>query len=259
MLVNISFLALVAAAMVGLAVAGERAGDRTMAFTAGGTAAILILVVAGAAPVHLRMRRQARTDVITAQASSTGEDGVSMPNLSWLFGWSVALMATVTGCAAAMVFAVTTAEGSLHHARSLVLLVVGLAAASYGACFMFEVARGAISRGGVVLSPSGISHRSLFHEEFVSWNDVLDVVPSYDRGNVIALLVAPYGVRRRWTTRLAFRRQPQPDTVEIRATALAVDPALLFHALAYYRARPEAQGELATSVGLQRTSRGMVR
>jgi hypothetical protein len=41
-------LAMVAAAMVGLAVGGERAGDRTIAIITGGTAAIVILLVAGA-------------------------------------------------------------------------------------------------------------------------------------------------------------------------------------------------------------------
>jgi hypothetical protein len=256
MLLGIGFLALLAAVMVGLAIAGEREGDRAMTIIGSSTAAILILVVAGAAPVHLRMRRRTRTGVITARTTGTGEAGVSMPNSSWLFVWSVALMVMVAGCAAAVAFVVTTTEGAFSHARSLVLLVVGTAAALYGAWFILEVARGKIARGGVVLSPSGVGHRSLFHEEFVGWRDVLDVVPGYDRGPIIALVAAPHAVRRRLTTRLALRRRLPPGVVEIRGTTLAVDPALLLHALTYYRARPDARSELATSVGLQRISGG---
>jgi hypothetical protein len=60
--------------------------------------------------------------------------------------------------------------------------------------------------------------------------------------------------RRKWS----FKQQEFTllPHFSVRGWSLAVDPALLYHALRYYHAHPEARAELGTEAGLRRVRSG---
>lgn len=62
-------------------------------------------------------------------------------------------------------------------------------------------------------------------------------------------------MRHRNTSVVALGHKPKRK-MTVQAGNLAVDPALVYHALGYYLTHPEARTELATDVGVQRIRTG---
>jgi hypothetical protein len=254
MLLNLIFIGMIAVGLGGISVAALYAGDQGPGLLFGGGAVMCVLVVAGVAPLH-RIRRRWRPRVVTIHTTGSGERGVRIPYSAWWFGWLVTLIAITGGLFAAVVLWVLLASG-LEEARNVIGVMLGLAAVPYCGWFLLDVVRGRVARGGVVLTPNGIHHRYLMLDEFLAWDSVMSVAARHERGPTIEVSEAPGKVRRRITSWVALRRLPPSGPVKLYGRLLAVDPAVAYHAVGYYRSRPDVRRELATDAGLRRIRTG---
>lgn len=75
---------------------------------------------------------------------------------------------------------------------------------------------------------------------------------------LVGLLALALGVRLRYRSLLAKPRKnaPPPTSVKIPGALLSIDPALAFHTLRYYHARPSARAELGADAALDRLRHG---
>jgi hypothetical protein len=118
------------------------------------------------------------------------------------------------------------------------------------------IVAGFVRRGrlGIGLSPAGVYHRSWFGTCFYPWESIQGIQPV--RRPRLAVLMS---------VRESARRNPNPEETpiggfgafrrsmtRIQAGALAVNPALAYHALGFYLAHPDLRGELGTESGVER-------
>lgn len=254
MLLAIPYLGVLTLGLAGAAAVAARMGEPAVVVAFAGAAVLLALVTGGTARL-LRVRRRWRPDAVTPHELRPGEPGVRIRYSGWWFGWLVALVVAVTGYAGAALV------GSLRSdllpdelaGRAAVFAVVGVVAIPYCGWFLWEVARGRVARGQVVLTPTGVHHRGLVHEEFVAWESMVAVAAVDDRGPVIAITTGPGGRQWRRTSRVSLQRRPaDPLALTIHGRVLAVDSAVLYHALRHYHAHPDHRSELATAAGVTR-------
>jgi hypothetical protein len=128
--------------------------------------------------------------------------------------------------------------------RGLVLAVIAVLFAAFVAWFLVIVLR--VAPGTIVLSPTGIYHRSLVLEHFVPWDAVVNVLACEGRTPWITVKATPAsGMReRRYTGRIgAFESQFLPFMVA-RTMWLGANALPAYRALRYYFERPAERSKL---------------
>ncbi|QYN35499.1 hypothetical protein K1T35_45570 [Pseudonocardia sp. DSM 110487] len=139
--------------------------------------------------------------------------------------------------------------------------VVAAAGALFCLWLFIEFASGRIARGYLALTPTGIYHRSHIFEHYVPWSAVFEVsAVELSAGSFIAVNAFPaqgtHVRRTHWIGKtLEFRLLPY---LMVRCRLLAVDPVLVYYALGYYFAHPDARAELLTPAGERRIRGGNV-
>lgn len=208
----------------------------------------------------LRTRRHLSPKAVTLQVTGSAEDGVRIAYSGWLYRWLATMMLLTFAVFSGVVLSGLAGWVIPPFASPPGVVSVGLlsAAGLYCLWILIEMASGRLARGRVVLSPQGIYHRSLTFEHFAPWYAVNAVSAEDLNGPVIVAKAFPSDhTRVRRTSWVGKQQEFQllPYTA-VRGRSLAVDPAVLYHALRYYHAHPEARPELATDAGVRRIRNG---
>jgi hypothetical protein len=141
---------------------------------------------------------------------------------------------------------------------ALVWMTGAGAGALYMLRFCLHVLRGKLARGAVVLTPQGVFHRSWAFESYFRWDCAMFVDAAQLDGPLVELAVT--GDQASWFRRTSGLWEQeellyQPH-LAVRVMWLAVDPALLYHALRFYQQNAALRAELGDERGLQRLRTG---
>lgn len=204
----------------------------------------------------LRIRRRTSPKAITLRITGSDEDGVLIAYSGLLYRWLATMMLLTLAVLAGVVLSGLAgwAIPPFSSPPGIASVVVLSAAGLYCLWIVIEMASGRLARGCVVLSPQGIYHRSLTFEHFAPWCAVHTVSAEDVSGPLIVAKASPFDHTRVRRTSWAGKQQEFQllPYMAVRGRSLATDPAVLYHALRYYHAHPEARPELATDAGLQR-------
>lgn len=249
----ILFFAAVAALM--LAVGSTQTGSIYIGMTA-----LIVLIVVGVAPLYRVSRRTA--GAIEPGTGALGEAGVRLPYSAWWYGWVLVLIASLAAGPGALALYLFVGGGDAQSRLAQGMVVIGVVSLPFALWFFFEVLRGGVARGQLLLTPRGIHHRGMVQQEFVAWDDVFAVAAVNRRGlPVILVLVEPGRLEWAATSSWSIGRKRGGPTdltpiLELWVYLFPVNPVLVYHALEYYRTRREARAELATGAGVQRIRTG---
>lgn len=217
---------------------------------------LMLTVTAIGYLTRLRGRRPGISLLRHGPVSDLGEPGLLIPYSRALGAAAVLLPVSVllvTAPATIAFLAGIVVDGP--DTSGLVSTVVLWAISLYMGWLLVEVGRKKLTRGLLALTPSGVYHRSWAFHSYVPWTAITSVSTGQAReGPLITMAVfsnTPPWFHR--TSRLwkqdEFGLAPH---IAIKTAYLSVDPALAYHALAYYHAHPDARSELATTAALDR-------
>ena len=247
---SVGYLALMVLVLNVIAIGAFISGDAATGILVAAGAVYLFHVVGFAASTRWAPRRGQETG--TAGTAPDGERGVRFRYSAWPYYWLIVLLLlTDLGLLAIAAIAATTA--------TLVGVVIGVAAAALAALIAwFLVAVVRMAPGAVVLTPSGVWHRSLTFSQFVPWQDITQVMSGRIGVPVIVAEATPApDIRiRRYTGQFGTRELRYLPSVMVPAYWLAADPTSVYHALSHYPAHPELRAELSTSDGVRRIAEG---
>lgn len=232
-------LTLVAAAVTAAAIV---AGDVADAFIFGAGTVVLAHLVGMSINIMQRPRPADRPPV--ADVNDRGEAGVAFRYAFWPYYWLTVLFALFT--LGALAFAVVLAIQETH--TGWVLVAVGLAAAVLIGWYLVVLLR--LAPGKIVLTSTGIYHRSLFLEHFVPWEAVVDVQAREAPSPWITVKALPTNRtrERRHTGRIGgFEGQALPFLIA-RTQWLGANALPAYRAIRYYFEHPEERPKLAESV-----------
>ena len=247
---SVGYLALMVLVLIAIAGGAFISGDAATGILVAAGAVYLFHVVGFAASTRWSPRRRQGTG--TAATTPDGERGVRFRYSAWPYYWlTMLLLLTDLGLLAIAAIAVATA--------TLAGVVTGVAAVALAApiaWFLVAVVR--LAPGAVILTPSGVWHRSLTFSQFVPWQAITQVMSGQIGVPVIvAEASAAPGIRiRRYTGRFGTRELRYLPSVMVAAYWLAADPASVYHALSCYHAHPELRAELSTPDGVRRIAEG---
>jgi hypothetical protein len=187
------------------------------------------------------MRRPApATDQPPAGVTDQGERGLAFPYSRWAYYWLTAVLVMVVLFLAgfAVAFAAT------GKAVAWVMAAVFAAGALFLVWFLVVVLR--LAPGVVVVTPSGIYHRSLAFEHFVPWDAVVDVKARESRNPWITVKALPTSTtrERRHTGRLGPGVEGLPFMV-VRAHWLGANALPAYLTIKRYFENPGERPRLA--------------
>lgn len=220
-----------------------------------GASAIVILT-------RLRLRGRSTTAVRIGSTDDTGERGLVIPYSHALAATYVLVCATTL--ALFVVIAVVTLLALAAPGPTDMSLVaqaaICLAFVAYLAWTLIEATRRRLTAGAVILTPSGVYHRSWAFDSYLPWDQAVSVSAGQPGGQWITL--AAYGnAHPRIQRRSLLWKQPEyklaPHTA-IQGMYLAIDPGLAFHSLRFYHTNPAARAELGTDAAVRRVRNGAV-
>jgi hypothetical protein len=115
-----------------------------------------------------------------------------------------------------------------------------------------------LAPGKVVISPTGVYHRSLTSTYFVPWPAVVAVSARWIGTPVIVVSATPSADSRvrRYMGRFGSGEVRFLPMMVIRTAWLAADPATVYHALSFYGSHSGLRAELGQPDGLDRISQG---
>ncbi|GAA1533637.1 hypothetical protein GCM10009678_14940 [Actinomadura kijaniata] len=193
----------------------------------------------------------ARLTVLARDRAAVRHDGtgVVFPCRAGTGGPASVLYTLGTGTAAgALAFSTTsgTRGDPLLVAIALVFLGVGVVLSA-------RLATGRPRRARrVTLTPAAVVLERKPDPRAVPWRRIREITAQgADNTQFIVLLLSEGEPRDP-----GLRRFLPHSRIELHAQTLNVDPALLWHALCYYHAHPDARGELSDDRGLHRIIRG---
>jgi hypothetical protein len=195
-------------------------------------------------------RRSSRPSSLTVMPDGT--NAVTFPYSAWPYYWLTAIlvMTELVALAATVGFALSaTAVGVVLAA------VVGVVAMAVG-WFLVTMLR--LAPGKLVLSPTGVDHRSLTSTHFIPWSAIVAIFAAWVGTPVIAVKAFPSEETRvrRYLGRFGSGEVQALPLMVIRTVWLATDPTIVYHALSFYHAHPGLRAELATLAALDRISNG---
>jgi hypothetical protein len=195
-------------------------------------------------------RRSSRTSGLNA--TPDGTPGVTFSYSAWAYYWVTAvLVMTVPGV---LVLAVALAL-SASVVGIVTAVAIGVLAMLVG-WMLVTMLR--LAPGRLILSPMGVYHRSLTSTHFIPWQAIVAVSAGWTGTAIIAVKASPSQDTRvrRYLGRFGSGETRFLPIMVIRTAWLATDPAIVYHALSFYLARPELRAELATPDALDRISKG---
>ncbi len=199
-------------------------------------------------PRSSRQIHSAHLPEVDAQAVIVPYSG----SLQVLYALSMTVAALFFGFLAVGALAIGVDEG--FGVGQFIMLLVSGGITAYALWFLVDLALRKIRRGFVALTPTGIYHRSWALRGFFPWSDVIGVRAVHVGGPMIEVsMAANTGARLHRTSHAWLQSESRlaPHLV-IRTNWLAVDPALLYHALRHYQADSTARPELGREAGAQR-------
>jgi hypothetical protein len=226
--VSVSVLTLVAVVTATVAVSAVMTGEVAQALVFG-IGAILLGHLVGMSISALRRRAPGPLDG-SLGVTDDGEQGLAFPYARWSYYWLSVVLALVAVLAAGFA-AVMVQEGS---ATGWVLAVLAGGFAVSVVWFLVVVLR--LAPGTLVLTPTGIYHRSLVLEHFVPWDAVVDIQARAGPRPWITVKAMPASGTRehRHTGRLgAFEGQALPFMVA-RTQWLGANSVPAYRALQHY-------------------------
>ncbi|MCA2216256.1 hypothetical protein [Jidongwangia harbinensis] len=233
-----AFLTVVTAGLALAAVATAVTGDAVPAVVFG-LSAVLGAHIAGIAISGLRSPRPA-DDVRVLGETDKGEKGLAFPYARGPYYWlsvTLALVVLLAGGFAAVVAAAGSVTG-------WIVAAIAGGFAVFTGWFLVVLLR--LAPGTIVLTPTGIYHRSLVLEHFVPWDAVVDVQPREGRNPWITVRAMPTpGTReRRHTGRfVTFEGQALPFMIA-RSYWLGAHALPAYRALKFYVEHPGKRSAL---------------
>ncbi|MHA6797981.1 hypothetical protein [Bounagaea algeriensis] len=219
-------------------------GDSTIILLAG--AVFALSLTSATALLRLRVRQRGTSAVYTSHTRERREPSTVIPNLRgvWLMALTVLASALVMFGLVATVswgFLLTGTETSLRMIFQALLsttFVVGI-------IWVFSKAsEGVIAQGSLTLTAGGVTHKAWGPERHIPWEALDFIFPAPGENPNIAL---SYDSRR-----VTVPAKRKDDILPLSGNLLSVDPALAYHALAYYLDHPEARSELGTERSVER-------
>ncbi|MGH3907487.1 MAG: hypothetical protein ACRDTE_25415 [Pseudonocardiaceae bacterium] len=218
--------------------------------------ALLFLVL-----TRVGLRKRTASAVSYDEVRGFAERGVQIPYSFPVVAiyWTLGALALLFFLSIMVASALILADGRIAL-DSFFLFVAGLGVSIYLLWFVLDGLRGKLARGVIALTPTGVYHRSWSFQSYAPWDSVMDVHAAEADGPLIELLVTANGGSWHERTSVLWRQEEWSlaPHLAIRGRWLSVDPALLYHALRYYHAHPEARLELGTPAGAQRISEARV-
>lgn len=232
------FLAVITGVIALVAVASAMTGDYVEAIGFG-LAAVLVAHVTAIAVTGLWRPRPATVGP-AAGANDQGEHGLAFPYARLPYYLLAVTVGIVVVLAAGFVVLMTADGTGIGWA----LAAVGTVTAGFLGWFLVVLLR--LAPGTLVVTSSGIYHRSLVLEHFVPWEAVVDVLARVGTDPWITVKALPMeGTRqRRHTGRLhAFEGQALPFLVA-RSSWLRANTVPAYQAVKYYFEHPEQRRSL---------------
>ena len=196
-------------------------------------------------------RRSSRTSTLTA--TPDGTKGVTFSYSAWSYYWLTAVLVMTELLAVAVTVG---AALSATVVGVVMAVVIGVLAMVVGWVLVTMLR---LAPGKLVLSPTGVHHRSLTSTHFIPWSAIVGVSADWIGTPIIAVKAFPSAdtrVRRPMGRFGSGEVQFLPLMV-IRTAWLATDPTTVYHALSFYHAHPELRAELATPEALDRIGNGV--
>jgi hypothetical protein len=232
------FFGLVALLMFVVVAAAIATGDPLQVATFG-LGAILLGHLSGLA-IAMARRPRPNDKPPTAGVTDEGEEGTAFPYSRWQYYW----LSMVLGSGGLLVVGFAVVSATKGTAAGWALAVVAALFAAFDGWFLTVLLR--LAPGVVVLTPTGIYHRSLVLEHFVPWDAVVDVLAREGRTPWVTVKAMPMtGMREhRHTGRLgAFEAQFLPFIV-VRTMWLGANAVPAYSFLRYYFEHPEERSAL---------------
>jgi hypothetical protein len=207
-------------------------------------------VVGLGACVWRRRRRSGRRGTLTA--APDGAWGVTFTYSAWSYYWVTALLVM----SELVVLAVTMGAALSATAWGAVTAVVGSVVAILVGWFLVTMLR--LAPGKIILSPSGVYHRSLTSTHLIPWHAIVAVFAGWLGTPIIAVKAIPSEDTRvrRYMGRFRSGEVQFLPIMVVRTLWLATDPTTVYHALSFYCSHPELRAELGTPDALDRISSG---
>lgn len=195
-------------------------------------------------------RRSSQTGTLTA--APAGTKGVRFGYSAWSYYWLTAVLVMTELAALALTVALAMSATVVGVVTAVVIgvlvLVVGW--------FLVTMLR--LAPGNLILSPSGVYHRSLTSTHFIPWDAIVAVSAEWIGTPIIAVKAFPSQDTqlRRSMGRFGSGEVQFLPLMVIRTAWLATDPTTVYHALSFYHAHPDLRAELATPAAPDRIGNG---
>ncbi len=200
--------------------------------------------------VWWRRRHSSRTTTLTAVPDGT--KGVTFPYSAWSYYWATAVLVMTELGALGMTVGFALSATAVGVVAAV---VIGVLAMGVG---WFLVIMLRLAPGKLVLSPTGVYHRSLTSTHFIPWSAIVAVSAEWIGTPIIAVKAFPSKDTRvrRYLGRFGSGEVQFLPIMVVRTVWLATDPTTVYHALSFYQAHPDLRAELATPSALDRISNG---
>jgi hypothetical protein len=196
--------------------------------------------------------RQRSSRPSSSTATPDGTKDVAFPYSAWPYYWLTAVLVMTELVALAVVVA---AALSATVVGVVLAVVIGALAMGVG-WFLVTMLR--LAPGKLVLSPSGVCHRSLTSTHFIPWHAIVAVSAEWIGTPVIAVKAFPSTDTRvrRYLGRFGSGEVQFLPMMVIRTAWLASDPTTVYSALCFYHAHPQLRDRLATPDALDQIGNG---
>jgi amino acid transporter len=184
----------------------------------------------------------------TLTTTPDGTTGVRFRYSGWPYYWLTAILVLT------VLVVLVVALGAALSATLIgvvVAVVLGVLALWMG-WFLVTMLR--LAPGSLIVSPTGVAHRSLTSTCFIPWHAIVAVTADWLGTPIIAVKAFPSADTRvrRYLGRFGSGELQFWPIVVVRTGWLASDPTTVYHALSFYHAHPELRAELATPQALRR-------
>jgi hypothetical protein len=184
----------------------------------------------------------------TLTPTPDGTTGVRFGYSGWPYYWTTAIL-VMTGLVVLLLALGAALSATLVGVVAAVVLGVLVLWMGWFLVTMLRLAPGAL-----VVSPTGIWHRSLTSTCFIPWHAMVAVTADWLGTPIITVKAFPSADTRvrRYLGRFGSGELSFWPIVVIRTGWLASDPTIVYHALSFYHAHSELRSELATPQALRR-------
>jgi hypothetical protein len=178
--------------------------------------------------------------------------GVTFTYSAWPYYWVTALLVMTELVVLAVTVAAALSGTALGVAKAVVIGVVAMVVG----WFLITMLR--LAPGKIILSPTGVYHRSLTSTHFIPWHAIVAVSAGWLGTPIIAVKATPSeGTRvRRYMGRFRSGELKFLPIMVVRTIWLATDPTTVYHALSFYCSHPDLRTELGAPDALDRISSG---